>query len=167
MSNPKADLLDNDRKTSISAPSKRLETEIGESLYQKAHLKEDYFPIHMIVASIFLIVVGVCSNNVLFQSEFFTESVLVWSTLAGYGGKHFAGVLFGTLAFPLGLLMLMFFSVHGMKSHYNYNLKIGIFSCLFVASLILCGVAYDQGSEVLDCGILFCLAEVRGQAYGK
>lgn len=126
-----------------------------------------YFPVYVLLIGLVLIIAGVIGNEAIFDCEYMAVNILQWETIAAYGGKNFAGFLFGSYCFPIGLLLVLQFGVHGTKAAYDFRLKVALSASMFLTSIILCGFAYNQGKEVLDCGILFCTGDYTGIAFLK
>jgi lysylphosphatidylglycerol synthetase-like protein (DUF2156 family) len=83
-------------------------------------------------------------------------SIDPWINTAGFNHRQFYAFLTGTVLGPIGLLLLLIFSIHAYKSAANSIVKGILFSLLLAASITSSVYSYPMGQEILDCGI-FCV----------
>jgi len=81
-----------------------------------------------------------------------------WSTPAGYTIPQFIALLIGTYALPLGLMLVLVYSVQSYKSPFWAITPVKVLVYLTLSALSACATygGYKMGKQIIDCGI-YCV----------
>lgn len=110
----------------------------------------------ILVLSLLLLAAGVVNINSFFQCDYVRyRDNLEWDDLAGYNEHQFTSLLLGCYLAPAGVVLMLIFAVQSYKGRINAFVRVVIYGLLCAGFFSASGVSYNQGFDILSCGI-FC-----------